>query len=723
MGPCFTGETTRITSAYWITRLLIGLLACFVVSPGALAQDEEKKKTEVFTLGEVIVTADADTKESPAAITEITAEDIERQNATNVGEALKLIPGVHLRQGRQTDEYYVTMRGFEQDKVLILLDGVPLYIPYEGVLNLSDIPVQNIAKIEVIRGNASVLYGPNSMGGVINVVTKTGSEVPTTALDTKIGDYDTQHYTFTHGWKVKNLSYFFGASHRESDGYNLAKTYRTPDSVNESVVSAPSNPSSLAFKAIAPDEGRRDNTDYDRDAITLSSTLDIADNHKLGLSFEWYGEDYGVSPSPRYREHKKGFFYFPRYYEFTDWERYVINLSDEYKFTDTFRIKVRGYYDDYYNVLHSYDDDTYTTEDRVGPPSGRSVYDDYTAGGELYAFWDVLPCNSIRSGLSFKRDVHKEHMGTDPYDELVSHTWSYALEDVLRVTDNVSVTMGASYDFFDKKKRDQPAAADDDAGDDVHALDPQIAVSYDPSDTVNLYASAARKIRFPTMRNLYASGVLGPQGDPNLNEQRSYNYEAGATWRVCKSVVADASVFYSDVKDYIYFDNIIGRFEQFSDARIYGLELSVSSQIARNLFGRLSYTFIETQVLSDVFLDNDTHEDLVFDPDEIPYHPEHKIDLDITQTFNFGMSIDVNGSFIGSQNYLDYVNPNSTQTLIANEKEFGSYVLLNAKVTQQFTGNIQGYVAVENLLNKDYQDLYLLPARGITPWIGIKLEL
>ncbi|MFH0725014.1 MAG: Plug domain-containing protein [Pseudomonadota bacterium] len=156
-------------------RFLTGIATLLLLPLAGAWAENVPQDYQPFSLGEVVVSADRPDKEGPATIAKVTAEDIERQNATNLGEALKLVPGVFFRQGRSKEGYYVTMRGFEQENILILLDGIPIGVPYEGLVNLADIPVQNISEIKVIKGNASVLYGPNAMGGVINIITKKGT--------------------------------------------------------------------------------------------------------------------------------------------------------------------------------------------------------------------------------------------------------------------------------------------------------------------------------------------------------------------------------------------------------------------------------------------------------------------------------------------------------------------------------------------------------------------
>ena len=510
----------------WLSLMLWGVFF-FSMGMALNIYAEPDENEQVFTLGEIIVTGERLVKESPTTISVVTADDISRQNAQDLGEALSLLPGVHFRQGRTKQGLYVSIRGFEQDKVLILLDGVPIYEPYEGLLNLSDIPVQNIAEIKVIKGLASTLYGPNTMGGVINIITKKGTTTPKTTLTYQVSDYNTRHAEISHGWKVGDFSYFLAYSHKKSDGFRLAEDFSFPDRILTGIASSPSP---LPHTPPPVDKGRRDNSDYNRDAVTFTGAYDINASNRIGVAFEYYTNDYGVPPTVIYRETRSAggtAHWYPRYWRFDDWERYTVNFIDESRVSDSLRIKGRFFYDNYKNVLNAYDDPTYSTMNRAaGAPSGSSLYDDYDTGFSIDAFWEGFTNNNIRAGFNFKKDVHRSVYNTDPAERLESYTYSAALEDEITLRDDLVLTIGASYDTFDKKKREQLSGTD--TGDNLHSFDPQAGISYDLSDSVNLYASVGKKIRFPTMRNLYSDGVIGPQGAPNLGRKApTYMKQAG----------------------------------------------------------------------------------------------------------------------------------------------------------------------------------------------------
>ena len=113
---------------------------------------------------------------APAAIYVLTADDIRRSGATSIPEALEGVPGLVVQSvdGRM---WSISARGSARlysDKMLVMIDGRSLYTPtFSGVLwDMLDVPLENIERIEVIRGPGAVMWGPNAVNGVINIITK-----------------------------------------------------------------------------------------------------------------------------------------------------------------------------------------------------------------------------------------------------------------------------------------------------------------------------------------------------------------------------------------------------------------------------------------------------------------------------------------------------------------------------------------------------------------------
>src|ERR1700679_2523191 len=111
-----------------------------------------------------------------AAIFVITQEDIRRSGATSIPDLLRMVPGVDVARVDHST-WAISIRGFNSvyaNKVLVLIDGRSVYHPaYSGVLwQAQDVPLEDLERIEVIRGPGGTVWGANAMNGVINIITK-----------------------------------------------------------------------------------------------------------------------------------------------------------------------------------------------------------------------------------------------------------------------------------------------------------------------------------------------------------------------------------------------------------------------------------------------------------------------------------------------------------------------------------------------------------------------
>jgi outer membrane receptor protein involved in Fe transport len=707
--------------------LLVSLFSGCALMYAQQGVHEEKKKPTVELFEVVTVTSELDKPESPTTIAEVTAEQLQQRSVTNIGQALELLPGVQFRVARSKSEEQVTIRGFEQEKVLILMDGIPVSLPYEGQINLADIPVQNIASIKLIKGLSSVLYGANGMGGVINVITKRGESKPSFSLQYEGSQYATHNIQAGHGWKKGPFSYYAAFSHGESNGYPLAGTFVLPQSILSNMASAPTNPSSIKNTPIPKDEKSRDNSDYERNAFTLTGTVAIGSKNTLGVSFEHYDNEYGTPPVPIVRENKgqKRLFYYPRYWRFDDWNRTTVNALEESRITENLTIKARGFYDKYSNLLASYDNLSLTTQNLTSPFSGNTLWDDYDAGFSAYAYWKGIPGSELSIGMNFRRDVHQSSTVLPPggtTDKLASDTMSIGIEDEIRIGKKFSMTPGGSFDYLNKRIRYQSATSQT-PGKDVPVFNPQIGARYAASDKVSIYGSIGRKLRFPTMRNLYSDGVVGPVGNPDLKEESSINLEAGTNATVSPKMQVGGAYFYSRITNMINFDNLIGRFEQYPKASITGFELSTSGRITDSTDASLSYTYMRSKALDSVTIVNQYVPSLTYRPDELPYRPTSQISVELRQRFKFGLDADFNGIYLSQATYYNHVDLTDNRVMVATKIKLGDYFVANAKLTQKIRGGFALYFAIDNIGNRQYQTLYLYPAAGRIYRGGLRFDM
>src|SRR5690606_6784338 len=196
-------NSMRITGWGAITALTIAALAALP------AQAEETLET-----GELLISGGIEpipTKEVAASYTIITSEEIEKFQYRNLTDALKSVPGLHVvESGARGSLTPVFTRGANSNQTLVLVNGMPINDPSSpgGAANLAGVPLDNVARIEVVRGPQSALYGSQAIGGVVNIITKTGGGEPRSTLRVEGGTLGTLNTYASTGGSFGKTNYF-----------------------------------------------------------------------------------------------------------------------------------------------------------------------------------------------------------------------------------------------------------------------------------------------------------------------------------------------------------------------------------------------------------------------------------------------------------------------------------------------------------------------------------
>ncbi|HET9098900.1 MAG TPA: TonB-dependent receptor [Acidobacteriaceae bacterium] len=181
-------------------------------------QEQELKSMSLEQLGNVEVTTASKQPEevwkTPAAVSVITSDDIRQSGATTLPELLRMVPGVQVSR-MQSDAWAVGIRGFASQfskGLLVMIDGRSVYTPlFEGVYwDVQDLPLDDIDRIEVIRGPAGAVWGENAVNGVINIITKHARDTRGThasalgggAVDRFIGEAQ-QSWNLHNHWQAR----------------------------------------------------------------------------------------------------------------------------------------------------------------------------------------------------------------------------------------------------------------------------------------------------------------------------------------------------------------------------------------------------------------------------------------------------------------------------------------------------------------------------------------
>jgi len=161
---------------------------------------------------------------APAVASVITAEDIKASGAIDLDQALELVPGLHVSYSNILYNPIYVIRGIYSQynpQVLVLINGIPITNLFQGDRNLiwGGMPVNNIARIEVIRGPGSAIYGADAFAGVINIITKTKEDIDGTELGARGGSFDTAEGWVLHSGDWGNFDAAVSIQVRTTDGH------------------------------------------------------------------------------------------------------------------------------------------------------------------------------------------------------------------------------------------------------------------------------------------------------------------------------------------------------------------------------------------------------------------------------------------------------------------------------------------------------------------------
>jgi iron complex outermembrane receptor protein/outer membrane receptor for ferrienterochelin and colicins len=668
----------------WNWYLVFLLLLCTVVSETVFAEEES---ADVFTLGEVVVTGEKGTVNMATTVTEVSMEEVAAKGAQTVADALEFLPGVSVQTAGK-GQVFVSIRGFDQDQVKVLIDGIPARENYFGTVDLSMLPADSIAKITVTKGASSVLYGSDTLGGVINIVTKKGGSEPRTSFTASFGENATANYFLNHGGSVGNLNYWFSGGYQTSDGFNLSGDFDSDD------------PNVGLGSSYNEDGGVRDLSDYTKKSLDAKIGYDPGGDSSLYLSFNYAEDERGVPTSAS------------RYWRFIDWTQWHLNLVGEHKFNDVFSMKGKLFYvkhDD--GLLDVSWDEDHTTGRKWFE---ESYYDDSSIGGELQTALTFSEKSILRLCANYMKDDHKgadfydeetmyvtrfgESVGWTEEQEYVANTYNLALEEEYKATDQISLVLGVSYDAFEPTKTyDQPEPGR------MDTVNPQVGMVFDMTDATRFHASVGKKTRFPSLKELYSEHA---GGNPDLEPEKTMAYEAGVSHIFSEKVSVEASYFYYDVEDLISTTELDEEdvYVNIDEATISGLEAGIDLTLTDAFKAGVNYTYMDTV-------------DGVNDDRQIENRPRHRVNLDTVYRFAFGLTANIQASYVGDRYWEDYAG---------EWTKMENYFLFNAKLTQKLkkVGAVESEIFFQgsNILDEDYIETGA-PEPGFNFLAGITLRM
>ncbi len=225
------------------------------------------------------------------------------------------------------NEQNINVRGFNERYVPTFLDGIPIYIPYDGYVDTGNLPTSSLSKITLTKGISSALYGPNTMGGVINIVTMKPQKAIEGEMEFGYAEEKAYHTNINLGSRLDKFYFMLSGGYLNSDGFRLSDDFDA--------------------NAIE-DGGLRDNSDVEQKSGALKIGFTPTDNQEYAIGVNTVSMEKGLPPSASLADKT-------RYWRFTDWDKDTYYLIGNIDFTEQFSAKIRAFHDEYYNVLDSYD--------------------------------------------------------------------------------------------------------------------------------------------------------------------------------------------------------------------------------------------------------------------------------------------------------------------------------------------------------------------------------
>jgi iron complex outermembrane receptor protein len=538
------------------------------------------KPTNMFMLGEVIIK----NNKSKDTLNRVTIKKMESQNKMDVSQALNMLPGVSLTASGPRNESMVSIRGFDLRQVPVYMDGIPVYVPYDGYVDLARFTTFDLAAIDVSKGFSSVLYGPNSLGGAINLISRKPSRI--LEYDGSLGMINSNGYKDNINIG-SNLGKFYvqgGYSYLHRNSFRMSSNY--VPSKNE-------------------DGGERDNSYRTDQKISFKVGWTPTKKSEYAIG---YINQQGEKGNPVYAgdDVLNSLYAKPRYWQWPNWDKESYYFISNSSFDDKNSFKTRIYYDRFKNTLDSYDDNTYSTQTK--PYAFQSNYNDYTYGGNLEYDTQIIPKNDLKIAFHFKEDVHRENNLGEPVRNFVDNTILIGIEDVYKISNKFTLVPGVSYNIRKNKEAEDynsttKVISNYPMADASDAFNAQIGFFYQLNENQKLGATVSQKTRFATIKDRYSYRMGTAIPNPDLKPEKAVNYEINYTTNLFSKITFQTAVFYSSLTDAILnVSNVTpgkSQMQNFGEAEYMGIEAQLNYSLLQNLAFNVNYTYVERNNLTD----------------------------------------------------------------------------------------------------------------------------
>lgn len=628
-------------------------------------------------LGSIVVhsdwlgeTSEESVKTYPGSREVLTYEELHQRGALNLEDALRTVNGVQVLDETGTGILpNIGIRGLNplrSERLQMLVDGYPVAIgPYTNVgVSLFPVTLPSIEAIDIVRGGAAVHYGPNNVGGVLNMVSKPISRDLEQTLRERITIAD----------HTGNAYY---------DSYYRASGFVTEDLGLQLQVN------------LQDGEGFRDHSETDVQNIILDAQYFVNDQHELDMQLQYYNvnaELPGSLTPAAYRDDRTES---QRPYDAYDADMIRGTLTWTYNPNDSVEFQWR-------NFAHKADrtflfGQDLTSGGNWADPSATASH--IADSPRIFHVYGTEPRITVKQGnhtvmagarfvkeqVSF--DVNRLTLADSSYAQV--RNWNFDTEAVALylsdtiafMDDKLTITPGIRYEDVRTDFKDKVSNFEDENNTDKFL--PGLTIGLQATDSVFLFANAQRSLVPVQTAQVTKEGEVG--------NELAWNYEIGARTQVTTDLNVSATLFRVDYDDQLQHNRTLDIYENLGETRQEGIELSADWQATPRLALGLGYTYLDTEQLNG---DNKGN--------ELANAPEHHISAHAN--YRVGPWQANLTALHVSESYSDAANTKD-ETADGSAGELPAYTLVNSRISRDFMvsgNNLQLALAVNNLLDEEY---------------------
>lgn len=513
-------------------------------------QTSTTPQSEVHEVDQIVVTGSRTERrlaDTPVSTEVITREEVEASGAENLADLLEEHPGLDVF--RSFAGSGIRMQGMDPEYVLVLVDGQRVTGRVGGAIDLTRFPIEDIERVEIVKGASSALYGSDALGGVVNIITRRARKRYEAEGHVAYGSFNTADVSGRGGLKLGAWNSRLSAGWHRGDGFDL-------------------NPTDIATNGNAFNEVNVGNrTEYrPDDAVTLSAHADFLYRDQSGIDLSGGGAIFE-------RRNRT--------------EAFSASLGPEIRMSGPSKLRATAYY--------MFFRDQFLLNQR-----GSSTLDQYQETCE-----QLLQLSTQYDRLLFSR-----HLMTVGAEGFVERLRSERLEHGHGGRERGALFAQDEWTILEKPRLVvvPGARVDFDSQFGTHPS-PKIALRFDRHETLVLRASYGWGFRAPSFKELLlrfqnpGAGYV-VEGNPDLRPETSRSFNVGAEYRPAKWFWLNVNFFRNDIDDLIQTEIVDGggaggptqfRYVNISSAYTQGLESTVRVRPVRGLTFELGYTLTDTK--------------------------------------------------------------------------------------------------------------------------------